>query len=257
MRFARFSSLQDEAIRLGVQHEGEWLEIKGDMFGEWSYTGERLDIQKLSFQAPVEPRQIIGIIANYQNSGQPRPEFGDPCFFIKSPTSVIGPDEQIIMPSDIKFLNYEAELAVIIGKPAYQINEEDVQNVIFGYSIANDLTAVSYGHVNGNNTMTKVSPTLTPIGPHIETSLDMNQTVIASYVNGEMKQNDSVLLMLHDIPKMISFLTKRMKLLPGDVILTGAPAGAGTVAIGEIIQCSISGIGTLSNSVSLLPVQDE
>jgi len=102
-----------------------------------------------------------------------------------------------------------------------------------------------------------VSPTLTPIGPYIETQLDLNHTVIASYVNRERKQHDPVSLMIHDIPKMISFLSKRMKLLPGDVILTGAPAGAGTVAAGDVVQCSISGIGVLTNRVFPLPVRAE
>ncbi|QIZ67614.1 fumarylacetoacetate hydrolase family protein [Geobacillus subterraneus] len=248
MKFARF--IAEGAIRAGVVSGEVIREIEGDMFAAWDYTGNVFRCDGVSFVAPLVPRHVIGIGANYVAAREQLPaELPDiPVFFFKPSSSVIGPEADIVIPNGISEVKFESELAVVIGKEAKQVSEDDVWAYIFGYTVANDVTAPQFFHSDGHWTVGKSFDTFTPLGPVIETELDPRSVAVKARVNGEEKQNSPTELMIISISKMISYLSYVMTLQPGDVILTGSPVGAEFVGPGTVIECEVDGIGTLRNT---------
>jgi 2-keto-4-pentenoate hydratase/2-oxohepta-3-ene-1,7-dioic acid hydratase in catechol pathway len=248
MKIVRFAVGHD--IYTGVLSDNEIREIKGDLFGDWEYTGQRFSMDHVKLLAPLKPNQIIGIGANFVSKIEDLPEnLPDiPVFFFKPTSSVIGPDEEIVIPLGIEEVKFESELAVIIGKEAKHVAESDVLDYVFGYTIGNDVTAPQFFHENGHWTIGKSFDTFTPLGPVIETELDPFKVRVKAELNGEEKQNSGMDLMIIPIRKMISYLSYVMTLKPGDVILTGSPVGAEFVKAGDIIECKIDEIGTLRNT---------
>ncbi|MBD1380467.1 fumarylacetoacetate hydrolase family protein [Metabacillus arenae] len=248
MKFTRF--MINSSVSKGIITEDTIREIKGDIFGSWEYTGTVISRNEVKFLAPIEPNQVIGIGANYVSKAEDLPqELPEiPVFFFKPASSVIGPEEEIVIPKGINQVKFESELAVVIGKEAKNVPEADVLDYVFGYTIGNDVTAPQFFHQDGHWTIGKSFDTFTPLGPVIETDLDpFNVTVNASLNNIE-KQNSPTDLMIIPIRKMVSYLTNVMTLKPGDIILTGSPVGAELVGPEDIIECIIEGIGTLRNT---------
>ncbi|OHX50981.1 fumarylacetoacetate hydrolase family protein [Cytobacillus oceanisediminis] len=251
MKFTRFEV--KGAVHTGVAEGGIFKEIKGDIFGDWEYTGQSFSQDEVKQLAPLVPNQIIGIGANYVSV---KPDLPDtlpeiPVFFFKPVSSVIGPDEDIIIPEGIEEVKFESELAVVIGREAKNVAESDVLDYVFGYTVGNDVTAPQFFHNDGHWTIGKSFDTFTPLGPVIETDLDPFQVKVEAKLNGSEKQNSSTELMIIPIRKMISYLTNVMTLMPGDVILTGSPVGAEMVRSGDVIECEIKEIGTLRNTFAV------
>lgn len=247
LKFTRFQV--DSTIYTGVIIEGVVKAITGDIFGDWKYTGSEFLENEVKLLAPIEPNQIIGIGANYVSKVEDLPsEQPDiPVFFFKPTSSVIGTEESIVIPEGIDQVKFEAELAIIIGKEAKSIPEAEVLNYVFGYTVANDVTAPQYFHQDGHWTIGKSFDTFTPLGPVIETELNPFRVHVEASLNNIEKQNSPTELMIIPIRKMISYLTTIMTLKPGDVILTGSPVGAEFVREGDVIECEIKGIGRLRN----------
>lgn len=248
MKFARFKV--NETVYTGVISEDAIKEIKGDLFGDWEYTGEEFSKSDIKLLAPLAPKQIIGIGANYVSQLEDLPsELPEiPVFFFKPVTSVIGPEDEIIIPEGINQVKFESELAVVIGKEAKNVPESEVLDYIFGYTVGNDVTAPQFFHQDGHWTIGKSFDTFTPLGPVIETELDPLNVRVEARLNDVEKQNSHTQLMIVPLRKMISYLTKVMTLQPGDVILTGSPLGAEFVGEGNVIECEIKEIGTLRNT---------
>ncbi|WP_062234649.1 fumarylacetoacetate hydrolase family protein [Fictibacillus sp. FJAT-27399] len=250
MKFTRFTV--HSSVSKGVITDNNTIrEIQGDIFGEWEYTGKTFSNTEVKFLSPLEPNQIIGIGANYVSKVDelPRELPEIPVFFFKPTSSVIGPEEEIIIPGNIDQVKFESELAVVIGKEAKNVREEEVLDYVFGYTVGNDVTAPQYFHQDGHWTVGKSFDTFTPLGPVIETELDPFTVKVSSKLNDVEKQNSSTELMIIPIQKMVSYLSSVMTLFPGDVILTGAPLGAEFLKDGDIIECTVTNIGTLRNSV--------
>lgn len=248
MKFTRFMVGKDSYA--GVV-EGETIrEIKGDIFTSWTYTGNVFSIGEVKLLAPLEPNQVIGIGANYVAKKEDLPSElpAIPVFFFKPTSSVIGPEDEIVIPDGIEQVKFESELAVVIGKEAKNVAEEDVLDYVFGYTVGNDVTAPQFFREDGHWTIGKSFDTFTPLGPVIETKLDPSTVMVEAKLNGVEKQNSSTELMIISLRKMISYLTNVMTLKAGDVILTGSPLGAEMVNAGDSIECEIKGIGTLRNS---------
>lgn len=248
MKFIRFAI--DSSIHQGVIQDDSIREIDGDMYNSWTYTGQEFMLNEVTLLAPLEPNQVIGIGANYVSQIDELPEELPeiPVFFFKPTSSVIGPEEKIVIPAGIDQVKFESELAVVIGKEAKNVSESEVTNYIFGYTVANDVTAPQFFHSAGHWMVGKSFDTFTPLGPVIETELDPFNVVVEAELNGIDKQSSSTQLMIIPIRKMISYLSHVMTLKPGDVILTGSPVGAEFVKAGDIIECSIKEIGVLRNS---------
>ncbi|MFC4323750.1 fumarylacetoacetate hydrolase family protein [Litchfieldia salsa] len=250
MRIVRFMDKENNKLT-GIVTEDGIEEISGDIFGEWEKTGEILAESEVTLISPLEPNQVIGIGANYVATEKDRPEKPQdlPVFFFKPTSSVIGPGVEIRIPESVGEVKFESELAVVIGKETYQVDEDKVLDSIFGYTIANDITAPQYFHKDGHWTLGKSFDTFTPLGPVIETELDLAKVQVEAYQNGIKKQDSSTDLMIISITQMISYLSSIMTLKPGDVILTGSPVGAEFLKPGDKIECRIMEIGSLVNPV--------
>jgi 2-keto-4-pentenoate hydratase/2-oxohepta-3-ene-1,7-dioic acid hydratase in catechol pathway len=248
MKFIRFQTGNE--VCAGVIEGSSIKQVTGDIYSDWEYTGHVYETNQVKLLAPLEPNQIIGIGANFAAEKEDLPDSLPeiPVFFFKPASSVVGPEENIVIPENIDSVKFESELAVIIGKEAKNVPEEEILDYVFGYTIGNDVTAPQFFHEAGHWTIGKSFDTFTPIGPVIETRLDPFNVKVEARLNGEEKQNSPTSLMIVPIREMISYLTKVMTLKPGDVILTGSPVGAEMVRAGDVIECEITEIGTLKNT---------
>ncbi|WIB76280.1 fumarylacetoacetate hydrolase family protein [Curtobacterium sp. MCPF17_002] len=252
MKIARFSS-KGEDPRYGILDERDLVVLAGDpMYQGFETTGERVPLRDAKLLAPVIPRsKVIGVGLNYAEHASEMDERSgdDPVVFLKPNTSVIGPEDPIRLPAGIGRVDHEGELAIVIGSLAKNVAREDFASVILGYTIANDVTARDLQARDGQWTRAKGFDTFCPLGPAIETEIDPSDIRIETRVDGDLRQVGSTSEMVHDIPFLIEFISSIWTLLPGDVILTGTPAGVGEIRDGEVVEVTISGLGTLKNPV--------
>jgi 2-keto-4-pentenoate hydratase/2-oxohepta-3-ene-1,7-dioic acid hydratase in catechol pathway len=225
--------------------------IDGHPFGSISFTGDRWALPDLRLLSPILPSKVVAVGKNYAEHAR---EMGGeapatPVIFLKPSTSVIGPDDIIRLPPTSSRVDYEAELAVVIGRPARDVGRDDALAHVFGYTAANDVTARDQQQSDGQWARAKGHDSFCPLGPWIETVLDPADLRVTAAVNGEMRQDDRTSNMLHDVSALIEFMSAVMTLLPGDVILTGTPAGVGPIVAGDTVTVAIEGIGELTNPV--------
>ncbi|WP_330182407.1 fumarylacetoacetate hydrolase family protein [Nocardia sp. NBC_01503] len=227
-------------------------EIAEHPFGTPTFTGRSWPLADVRLLAPILASKVICIGKNYADHaaemGGPAP--ADPVIFMKPNTSIIGPNVPIMLPPSSSQVDYEGELAIVIGRPCKDVPAAQAYQVILGYTVANDVTARDQQRHDGQWTRAKGYDTFCPLGPWIETSLDPSDLAISTELDGEQKQSSRTSLLLHDIPKMIEWVTTVMTLLPGDVILTGTPAGVGPMQAGQSVSVTVEGIGTLTNPVA-------
>ncbi|MCD1285857.1 MAG: fumarylacetoacetate hydrolase family protein [Brevibacterium sp.] len=265
MRIARFVH-QDEPKYGVVEGEvpaienGDWdttgLEIavldSDPFFTPAQSTGERLKFDDVRLVSPILPRsKIIGVGRNFADHAA---ELGNevpvsPLSFFKPNTSVIGPGDPIRLPAISEYVSYEAELAVIIGRVAKGVKAENAFDHVLGYTASNDVTLRDIQRSDKQWTRAKGFDTSSPLGPWIETSLEVDDLGIRSWVDGELKQDGTTADFIFDIPTLIEHLSETITLLPGDVILTGTPAGVGQIVAGNRVDIAIEGLGVLSNPV--------
>lgn len=251
MRIARFST--DDGMSFGVVEENTVAAIAAHPFGEPTFTGQRLPLADVRLLAPILPSKIIAIGKNYadhvREMGGDAPP-AEPVIFSKPSTAVIGPGEAITYPEKLsERVDHEGELAVVIGRMCREVPASRAAEVILGYTCANDVTARDLQQKDGQWTRAKGFDTFCPIGPWIETEADSADLAITTSVNGEVRQNARTSQLLHDVPALVEYVSQVMTLLPGDVILTGTPAGVGPMQIGDEVTVTIEGIGSLTNRV--------
>jgi 2-keto-4-pentenoate hydratase/2-oxohepta-3-ene-1,7-dioic acid hydratase in catechol pathway len=208
-------------------------------------------IEEVRLLSPCLPSKIVALGLNYRDhAAEVKMELPkEPLLFLKPSTSVIGPGEPIVYPKMSKRVDYEAELAVVIRKTATAVPEERAAEYILGYTCFNDVTARDLQPKDGQWTISKSFDTFAPIGPWIVTDIDPRQLDISSYLNGERRQHSNTKQLVFAPYQLVSFISRVMTLLPGDVIATGTPSGIGPMSVGDRIEIIIEGIGTLSNSV--------
>lgn len=225
--------------------------IEGHPFVEIRPEGSVLKLADVRLLAPVIPSKVVCVGKNYREHaaemGGEAPE--QPLLFMKPSTSVIGPGEPIDLPWQSEQVEHEGELAVVIGRMCKDVPLDRVEDVIFGYTCANDVTARDLQASDGQWTRAKGFDTFCPIGPWIQTELRPADADVTVTVNGQQRQHSGIDAMVHDVPALVAYVSSCMTLLPGDVILTGTPAGVGPVTRGDSVSVSISGIGTLTNPV--------
>ncbi len=225
--------------------------IDGHPFGPLSFTGDRWALSDVRLLSPFLPSKVVAIGRNYtehaREMGHEAPE--TPLIFLKPSTSVIGDGDAIRLPASSEQVDYEGELAVVIGTPARNVAAEDALTHVFGYAAANDVTARDQQRADVQFTRAKSYDSFCPLGPWVETVLDPADLQIVTRVNGELRQDGRTSQMVHDIRAQISFVSAIMTLLPGDVLLTGTPAGVGPIVAGDTVSVQVEGIGTLTNPV--------
>lgn len=250
MRIARFS--HNDAIRFGIVDEGELVVLAGDpMFAGYETTGERVPLADVALLAPVIPRsKVVCVGRNYRDHAA---ELGNdvpaaPMLFFKPNTSVIGPGDSIVLPPQSERVDFEGELAAVIGRIAKNVPAERALDHVFGYTIANDVTARDLQKSDGQWARAKGFDTFCPLGPAIETEFDLDGgAVVTTRVNGEVRQQAPISDMIFPLAEVIAYASAAFTLLPGDVILTGTPAGVGPFVAGDTVEVEITGLGTLRN----------
>ncbi|MBW2646173.1 MAG: fumarylacetoacetate hydrolase family protein [Deltaproteobacteria bacterium] len=250
MKFYRFAT--GNKVRYGVAESATITELEGDGFFQYDLTDETHKLDEVTLLSPCRPSKIVAIGLNYRSHAQ---ELGmelpdEPMLFLKPSTAVIGPGEYICYPPMSQRVDYEAELAVVIGKRAKNIKEDDAEDYIFGYTCINDVTARDLQKKDIQFTRSKCFDTFAPIGPCIETELDPGRVKVESYLNGELRQSGNTIDLVFPVDRLVSFISQVMTLLPGDVIATGTPFGVGPMAVGDTIEVVVEGIGRLKNQVA-------
>jgi 2-keto-4-pentenoate hydratase/2-oxohepta-3-ene-1,7-dioic acid hydratase in catechol pathway len=254
MRIVRYS--HDGQMSFGVL-EGETIAaITPHPFAPFEYSGERLAPDEVRLLAPVLPTKVVAVGKNYADHAK---EMGDdvpeePIIFLKPSTSVVGPGDPIIYPAGVDRVDFEGELAVIVGKMARRLDEATALQVVLGFTCANDVTARNLQASDGQWTRAKGFDTFCPLGPWIETDLDSSDLAVRTLVNDEQRQSSRTSMLVSSVARLLTFISEVMTLLPGDVILTGTPAGIGPLSPGDRVAVEIEGIGVLTNRVVAEPV---
>jgi 2-keto-4-pentenoate hydratase/2-oxohepta-3-ene-1,7-dioic acid hydratase in catechol pathway len=266
VRIVRFSAGEEPSYGVLTGDLDEYGQPAEDavivaLAGDPLYVGIKLlekeyRLQDVRLLAPVLPRsKVVGIGKNYAahaaEMGGPVPD--EPLMFLKPNTSVVGPGDAIQYPRQSQHVSYEGEVAVVIGRICRDVPAEQATDVIHGYTIANDVTARDLQKSDVQFTRAKGFDSFCPLGPWIETDLDPQDFIdgrrVQTFLNGEVVQDGSTADMVFDIPALVAHVSSVMTLLPGDVILTGTPEGVGPMQVGDEVEISVEGLGTLINKV--------
>jgi 2-keto-4-pentenoate hydratase/2-oxohepta-3-ene-1,7-dioic acid hydratase in catechol pathway len=230
-------------------------EIDGHPFGSLRFTGQRWAVADVRLLSPILPSKVVGVGRNYAEHaaehGAEVPK--EPLLFLKPSTSVIGPNDVIRLPSQSQQVEHEAELAVVIGAPgARRVDRTGAAAAVFGYSCANDVTARDLQSRDGQWTRAKGFDSFCPLGPWITTDVSVEDVEVRCEVNEEVRQLGRTKDMIFDVPTLVSYVSHIMTLLPGDVILTGTPAGVSPIVAGDSVSVSVAGVGVLVNRVAAI-----
>ncbi len=230
----------------------EVTELAGDFFGALKTLETNHALSSVKLLAPCSPSKVIAVGLNYRDHarelGLPVPD--TPVIFLKPPTTVVGPGDAILYPEMSSQVDYEAELGIIIKDRAKNIRPEEARGYILGFTCANDITARDLQKKDGQWSRAKSFDTFCPVGPWIETGLDPDDILVEAYLNGEQRQSSRTSQFIFKIDYIVSFISQIMTLYPGDLIITGTPAGIGPMKHGDEIEVRIEGIGSLMNTIS-------
>jgi 2-keto-4-pentenoate hydratase/2-oxohepta-3-ene-1,7-dioic acid hydratase in catechol pathway len=255
MRIVRYSHDRDgdRQVGFGILEDDQMVAaISPHPFGPFQYTGERLRLDQVRLLAPVLPSKIVAVGRNYADHAA---EFGnevpsEPIIFLKPSTAVIGPEEAIVYPAGVDRVDYEGELAVVVGKLVRRLDHANAMQAVLGFTCANDVTARNLQKLDGQWTRAKGFDTFCPLGPWIETDLDSSDLALRTLVNGEPRQQSRTSLLERDVATLLAFISGVMTLLPGDVVLTGTPSGVGPLRPGDRVEVEVEGVGVLANPVA-------
>jgi 2-keto-4-pentenoate hydratase/2-oxohepta-3-ene-1,7-dioic acid hydratase in catechol pathway len=239
--------------RHAAERDGQWRLVEGDIF-EQHELGEPIAASGHYLLPPVLPSKIVCVGLNYKDHAaevnKPLPE--EPLIFIKPSTTVIGPDETIVLPQGVGRVDHEAEVAIVIGQKAWHVSEDEAHRYIFGLTCVNDVTARDLQNKGAGYTRAKGFDTFAPVGPCIARGLDYTTAdglKVEGLVNGQLRQSSSTRELIFPIPKLVAFISAIMTLLPGDIISTGTPSGIGPLNAGDRVTVRVEGIGELTNPV--------
>ncbi len=245
-------------VRYRWQEQEGWGRLEGDRIfslpgvpGTSNLPPEGLPLTEVVLLPPTTPTKIVAVGLNYRDHAE---ELGmelpaEPLLFLKPPSAVIGPEDRILLPPGVGRVDYEAELAVVMGRRAKNISPHEVPRYLLGYTCFNDVTARDLQKKDGQWTRAKGFDTFAPVGPWIETDLDPSDLRIRAYLNGQMVQDSSTRNLVFPVFELVSFISRIMTLNPGDIIATGTPPGVGPLAPGDVIEIEVEGVGRLVNFV--------
>ena len=262
MRIARFTTgdepqygvVTGDVDELGIPEEDTTVvALTGDpLYVGVQLTDVELPLSDVRLLAPVLPRsKVVGVGRNYAAHAS---ELGndvpaEPMLFLKPNTSVVGPGDPVFYPRQSSEVHYEGELAVVIGRICRDVPADDVDKVVWGYTVGNDVTARDLQRGDVQFTRAKGFDSFCPLGPWVETELDTGDLKVTTHLNGDLVQDGTTKDMIFDVPALVSYVSSVMTLLPGDVILTGTPEGVGPMQVGDEVEVTVAGIGSLTNKV--------
>jgi 2-keto-4-pentenoate hydratase/2-oxohepta-3-ene-1,7-dioic acid hydratase in catechol pathway len=250
MIYCRFQSGDVHAWGI-VEDHAVW-EVTPDIFSPFEKTGQSFSLNEVRFLAPCLPSKIIAVGLNYKDHIT---EFGrteipkEPVLFLKAPSAVVGLDEKIVIPKGAGRVDFEAELAVVIGKKGRHIPENQAMDHVLGFTCMNDVTARDLQKKDSQWARAKSFDTFAPMGPWISDGLPHDKLRVEACVNHKVLQQGHTSQMIFSVPMLISYISSVMTLLPGDVITTGTPNGVGPLKAGDVVEILVEGVGVLRNSV--------
>ena len=249
MKYVRF--LYNNSIQHGILDGDVVREISNSFFAEFELRSSEHHISEVRLLPPTNPTKVLCAGLNYrkhiEEMGEQVPEF--PAYFIKSPTAIIGTNDDIICPQIAQRVEYEGELALVIKNTIKNIPPEEAMEHVFGYTCFNDVTDRPLIKLQGQLIRGKGFDTFGPVGPCIVTDLDPSRLTIRTYLNGELKQEGEISDLIFPIDYLIHYMSQCMTLYPGDIISTGSPPGTGPIKPGDIVEVAVKEIGTLRNRV--------
>lgn len=250
MKYLRFE--KDSVTGYGILQNNKIKVLKDDFLREVVFSGVEYDLDDVRLMSPVDPGKVIAVGLNYLDHIK---EFGDrpvpenPTLFVKLRNTVIGPEDEILLPTDYKRVDYEAELAVVISDYCYQVKPEEASDYILGATCLNDVTERVIQKADGQWIRGKNFPTFCPIGPYIVSDIDLSDLQIKAILNGEIKQQSSTKHFIWNPYELVSFISQSIPLEAGDVVTTGTPSGVGPMQSGDTIIIEIENVGSLINYV--------
>jgi len=249
LRWVRFE--HEGTVSYGNWYQEGIRKIEGDPFQVWTETNQILNLEEVRLLAPTVPSKVVCLGLNYRDHAAEMQEEppAKPIVFIKPASSVIGPNDLIQIPPQSQRVDYEAELGVVIGKTARDVNAAQAAEYILGYTCGNDVTARDLQE--GQWTVAKGFDTFCPLGPAIVDGIDPTDLEVSLYLNGELRQHSTTSNLIFPVAYLVEYISKIMTLEPGDVILTGTPGGIGPMKPGDLVEVDLKGIGRLSNPVGL------
>ncbi|CAA9323703.1 MAG: Fumarylacetoacetate hydrolase family protein [uncultured Frankineae bacterium] len=257
-RFAHSGEISYGLVQGGGDDPAELMiaTLQGHPLFDPTPTGEVLPLPQVRLLAPTQPINVVCIGKNYADHVREMGGLTDaakdpgvPTVFLKPATSVVGPGDPVRLPAGVGRVDHEGELAVVIGKPARDLTTANALDHVWGYTAANDVTAREQQKSDGQWTRGKGHDTFCPLGPWLETDLDPSDLRVRCEVDEVLRQDGNTRDLIHDVPSVLAFVTSFMTLLPGDVVLTGTPAGVGPLEPGSTVSVDVEGVGTLVNPV--------
>ena len=230
--------------------EGDTVrELVGDIFSAPTPSGKTLKLSEVHLLAPCKPTKVIAVGLNYRShiGNRPVPEY--PGLFAKYPTSIIGQEKNIVMPSDATDLHYEGELVIVIGKTAKNISVSKAPNYIFGVTAGNDVSERNWQQADLQWLRAKASDTFGPVGPAIVTGLNYNDLLLQTRLNGELRQSERTKDLVYNVETIVSYISHYVTLFPGDLIFTGTPGTTKAMKPNDIVEIELEGVGILRNKV--------
>ncbi len=230
--------------------EGETIrELAGSIFESARPTGRTVRLAEVKLLAPVEPSKVIAVGLNYRSHLGNRPVAEYPGLFAKLPTSIVGPNDEIVMPPDATDLHYEGELVIVIGRKAQNVPVSDALQYVFGVTAGNDVSERAWQRNDLQWFRAKASDTFGPLGPVIARGLHYDNLLVQTRVNGEVRQSERTSDLIFNVPTIVSYVSRYVTLLPGDVIYTGTPQSTKAMQPGDVVEVEVEGVGVLRNTV--------
>jgi len=245
--FVRFE--QGDRISYGLLEGDVVRPIQGDLFGNNEILSETIPLSSVRLLAPVTPSKVIAVGLNYQSHLGEREPASYPGLFAKYPTSLIGPGDPIVRPADSENLHYEGEMVIVIGKEARNVSEAEAADYVFGVTAGNDVSERDWQRDDLQWFRAKASDTFGPVGPVIARGLDHNDLLLQTRVNGEVRQSEGTGDLLFDVETIVSYVSRYVTLLPGDIIFTGTPGSTQALQPGDVVEVELEGVGVLRNPV--------
>jgi 2-keto-4-pentenoate hydratase/2-oxohepta-3-ene-1,7-dioic acid hydratase in catechol pathway len=247
VKYVRFQSAGRTAY--GIL-EGQTIhELQGNLFASPRRTGRTVRLADAKLLAPVEPSKIIAVGLNYRSHIGNRPVPQEPGLFAKYPTSIVGPGDNIVIPPDAKNTHYEGELVVVIGKTARNVPVESAKDYVFGVTAGNDVSERDWQSADLQWLRAKAADTFSPLGPYIVTGLNYDDLLVQTRLNGESRQSERTKDLIFGVSQIVSYVSRYITLLPGDVIYTGTPQTTRAMKPGDIVEVEVEGVGVLRNPV--------
>lgn len=238
-------------VAYGVMDGDTIHSLKGDLFsGSRERSGESVAVSEVRLLAPVEPSKVVAVGLNYKSHLGDREPAAYPGLFAKLPTSIVGPGDEIQMTADTENLHYEAELVVVIGKEAKNVSVEEAPSYVLGVTAGNDVSERGWQQADLQWFRAKGADTFGPMGPALVAGLDYGNLKIESRLNGEVRQSSTTADLLFDVPTIVSYVSRYVTLMPGDVIFTGTPGTTAAMKPGDVVEIEVEGVGVLRNTVA-------